>query len=910
MKKALKIIAIILLLVVGAAAVVPIIFKDEIVAIAKEEANKNLNAELGFGDFSLSLFSHFPDFTFSIEDVFIVGKDEFEGVRLAEVGELAFTLDLMSVLKGEQIEVKEVYLNNTTADVRVLENGKANYDIVKASTDAAEPSEAGSEDDADKNSGEDFKINLQHYEVQNLTLYYSDATLDMETQVTRLNHQGDGDFTLSETALNTQTTIDELTFTFEGISYLLNTAVNLDATLLMNLDDMRFTFKENRLALNQLLMGIDGWFAMPGDDMEMDIKLTASETKLRGLMSMVPAVFKEGFEELKISGDFGLEAYVKGTMNDSLMPGFGANMKINEGRILYPDLPKSIDNIRVNASVVSTGGMSLDNTIIEVPVAHMEIAENPIDLTFNLSNPMTDPLIKLGVKAEMMLAEFKEAIPLGENEDISGYIKSDLKLSGRMSAIETENYEAFNASGGLIVRDFSYQTPDMPLTVINKASLKFNPQSLTLEEFDCVYGKTDVQANGQLTNYLAYALNDEVLKGNLSIRSNKIDVNEFMEDTDETTKETATTIDTADGNESASMSVVEIPENIDFIMDARINQILYDQLVITDANGEIKIHDRQMDLSNLSMNMLGGEVVMEGFYNTQNPTAPKIDFAFGINELDINRTVSTFNTVEKMAPIAKSCEGRFSADFSMTGELDEHMEPVLESLFGNGGLSTQAVSINNFKPLTRLSKVLKNESLENPTLKNINVNFKFVNGRVYVDPFDVNFEDINATISGNSGFDKTIDYTMNMLIPRDKLGGEANDLVEGLVSQANSLGANFSLGETVKLNVFITNTIDDPKIKTGLGEGTGKGAKDVLKDTFNQKKKEAEEKAREEIEKARKKAEEELKRKKEEAQRKLEEEKKRLEEEAKKKLEEERKKKEEEAKKKGKEALKDLFGKP
>jgi len=911
MKKALKVIVIIFIAFVGIAAAIPVVFKDDIIALVKDEANKNVNANIDFGDFSLSLFTNFPDFTFSIENVVVTGIDKFEDVELARIGELSFTLDVMSVFKGETLQIKEVYVANTDANVQVLADGSANYDIAIPS-DSTIVEEVKVEEPTEESSGE-FKIALTSYVLENINLIYNDATMPMALNIVGLNHQGSGDFTLDLFDLRTNTTIDKLTFDYDGVQYMSEAAINMDADLIMDMPNFKFTFKENRIAINQLLLGFNGWFAMPSDDMDMDITFFAQETKLRGLMSMVPAVFTEGFEELKISGDFALDGFVKGTMNDLLMPGFGVDMKINKGRIMYPDLPKSIDNINVKAKIVSLGGESLDNTIIDVPLAHLEIAENPIDMKLNVTNPMTDPLIKFGLKTEVILAELKEAMPFEEGEELNGFIKSDVNVKGRMSAIETENYDAFVANGSIEVTDMVYKAADMPLTSIKHAEFLFSPKELKLADLQCNYGRTDVAANGVISNYLAYALKDETLVGAFNLNSNKIDLNEFMEE------ESAEVSTSEVANDSSSteepLAVIEIPANIDFTLNANLKQLLYDNVEITNTEGQIVVRNQEAKLNTLSMETLGGKVLMDGTYNTSNAKEPKIDFKFGIEGLDINKTANTFNTVEKMAPIAKSCAGRFNANFTMTGVLDEHMEPVMNSLFGSGGVNTKAVAIEGFKPLSKLADVLKNPSLANPTLKNINISFKFVNGKVYVDPFDVNFEDINATVAGSTGFDETIDYTMNLVIPRDKLGGEANQLVEGLVGQANSLGANFSLGETVNLDVYVTNTISDPKIKTGLAKGaSSKGAKDLLKDTFNDKKKELEDKAKEEFDKAKQKAQEEIDKKKAEAQKKIEEEKRRLEEEARRRIEEEKKRLEEEAKKKAEEEaknkLKGMFKKP
>ncbi|PLX01134.1 MAG: hypothetical protein C0594_14225, partial [Marinilabiliales bacterium] len=56
----------------------PVLFKDKLVEIAKQEINNQVNASIEFGEFDLSVFRSFPDLNFQIHDVKAIGKDDFE----------------------------------------------------------------------------------------------------------------------------------------------------------------------------------------------------------------------------------------------------------------------------------------------------------------------------------------------------------------------------------------------------------------------------------------------------------------------------------------------------------------------------------------------------------------------------------------------------------------------------------------------------------------------------------------------------------------------------------------------------------------------------------------------------------------------------------------------------------------
>jgi hypothetical protein len=188
-------------------------------------------------------------------------------------------------------------------------------------------------------------------------------------------------------------------------------------------------------------------------------------------------------------------------------------------------------------------------------------------------------------------------------------------------------------------------------------------------------------------------------------------------------------------------------------------------------------------------------------------------------------------------------------------------------------------------------------------LVNVNVSFRFENGRVNVEPFTQDIAGINSVISGSNGFDQSIDYKMNLEIPTKLMGKAAQGVVSGLISKANAAaGTNLNMGDKINVNVLIGGTVVKPEIKTGL-----KDAGKSIKESFEEQAKAELEKKKKEIEEKAKATADSLK-KEAELKAKTEADKLKKEAEAKAKAEADRLKKqaEEEAKKK----LKDLFNKP
>src|SRR5690606_28048727 len=108
LKKILIGFAIFFVLLIGALAAFPFLFKDKIIAAVKTEINKNVNAKVDFGDFSLSIFRDFPNLSFAINNVSVINLKPFEGDTLAYIGNFNISLDIMTVINAETYDVKSI----------------------------------------------------------------------------------------------------------------------------------------------------------------------------------------------------------------------------------------------------------------------------------------------------------------------------------------------------------------------------------------------------------------------------------------------------------------------------------------------------------------------------------------------------------------------------------------------------------------------------------------------------------------------------------------------------------------------------------------------------------------------------------------------------------------------------------
>jgi F0F1-type ATP synthase membrane subunit b/b' len=895
-------------MVIAALVVIPIIYKDDIVNLVKSETNKQLNATVNFSNnIGLSLLSSFPDFTLTLRDLSVAGKNDFEGDTLIQIESISITIDLMSVIKGNQFKVNKIQLIKPTIEALVLPNGKANWDIATAdtTTTAAEPADTSSS----------FSIALKRFTIQEGNIRYDDKQSNLYASLTGLNQELEGDFSTNQFILKLITNCDALTYKMGGIPYLLNAQLSIKAELDANMQTMEFVFKDNEIGINALTFGIDGWVKMPTEAIEMDLKYVAKKASVKEFISLVPGMYTKDFDAVQTTGKLSFNGWLKGKYTNESLPAFDFKLNLENGSIQYPEMPVKMNDIQLAFQASNPDGV-LNNTNIELQKLHMVIGKDAFDAFAKTNNIMVDPIFEAGLNGRIDLGQLQRFVPLDSGMNMQGLIIANINAAGKVSTLQNQQYEQVKADGQIDLNQFMFKTPDLPSAfTIETARLIFNPTNIKLTNFKSTLGESDFNMEGELSNFFSYILADGTLKGKLNFQSNYINMNSFL--SEEPAETTTSTQDTS------VITAPEIPTNIDFTLNAAINKLTYTNMDITALKGTLQVANQQLKMNQVRMNTLDAAINMNGVYETSNPLKPSMEFDFGITGMSFKNAFKTFNTVQKIAPVAEKMNGNFSTTFKLKSQLDQALNPIYDSLFAEGTVTIPQAGLENIALFSKAAEVLQYPALNNPSLSNVAIQFKVENGRVYTKPFTVMVGQQQLVLEGSSGLDQSLKYLGKINFPRSA-AGKGNNAIDQLLTEANQkAGTNVQLSNTIPVQLGIGGTFTKPTITTNLADlikNEAGSLQNQLAAEANRKKAELEAKARAEIERVRKeqearakaeldKAKAEADRLKKEAETKAKAEADRLkkEAEAKAKAEQERLKKqaEEEAKKK----LKGLLGK-
>jgi hypothetical protein len=197
---------------------------------------------------------------------------------------------------------------------------------------------------------------------------------------------------------------------------------------------------------------------------------------------------------------------------------------------------------------------------------------------------------------------------------------------------------------------------------------------------------------------------------------------------------------------------------------------------------------------------------------------PTFDIDLRMRAVDIPTAFAALTTVQTLAPVARYARGTVSTDLHLTGPLGKDLTPVFTVLDGKGSLRTSGLALEGLPALGKVADALKLERLRNPTLDSIRASVQIREGRVHLNPFTVRAGPLNMGVAGSHGIDQSMQYTLNLRVPRSELGADANRVVASLISRAGKTGLNLQAADTVALDIKLGGTVTNPTVQTNLAD--------------------------------------------------------------------------------------------
>jgi uncharacterized protein involved in outer membrane biogenesis len=551
-------------------------------------------------------------------------------------------------------------------------------------------------------------------------------------------------------------------------------------------------------------------------DYKMNADLKA-KLNLAELNKMFP------MQGLEMKGTYAIDAKANGVYDSirKIIPAMDVAMSLNNGYVKSTQVPLPLEDVHFASTIKNTSGKMAETTIT-VKDFNMTMEGEKFSgelLLQNLEDITWDLKAKGGIDIEKMMKIF----PV-EGMTLAGKVKANIETKGKYSDVTAKRYDKLPTSGSASLKDFSFQSKTLPYAVtIAQAEAVFNPQKIELKNTNGTIGRSDFSTDGAINNYIGFVFGKETIKGNVNFRSSLLDLNEFMTPSEAPAKK-----------DTASYGVIPIPGNIDFVLHSDIKTVKMMDYTITNALGDVIVKDGAANLSGVTFNLLGGTFAVNGSYNTKDVNHPKYDMALKIENLAIQQAAASFSIIKTYAPIAGFVTGKFGTDFKINGELGQDMMPKMNTVSGSGLIKIAEAVLTKSNFVSGLTSLTKLNNTDNVTLKDVLMSASISDGRLSVKPFNIKFGNYATTVSGSTGLDKSIDYTLKMTVPAGQLGSQLNGFLNPGAAANSEVTLPITLGGTMTSPKFALNTQEQKQqVKDAVTNAVKEKGNEAAKDLVN-----------------------------------------------------------------------------
>ena len=483
-------------------------------AIVNKLADDHLLCENHFEKVELSLFKTWPNVGLEVENVVLVNPYELptdnalaasavQNDTLARIRSLTLGLDLKAFLKDRSIIVRQLRVDDATANLYTSPDGWSNLDIFAKGEEKEETEDTSS-------SSLPETIQLEKIVVNNLAAQYcnlqqqmlaradgldlnlkgewveknidADLKLDvvcllvdmrdsvgnpniyaeLDNPVVKVDANGSMDNLdglLKLTLPGGDVTVGDKVFVTEAMKASRHDLLTVKLPFRADLDNKRITLQEkSSVALLDYEINLSGDVALANEDkpMQVDVKYKIDDWQVGELLPVLPSFVTQGLKGMSVDARLGIEGTAVGVVADGQLPLVNADVTLKKGSFSAPKmLPMPVKDINADLGAhlcLSTDSSHKAPSSVEIRSFSAKAKNTNLAVEGRVDDLLEDMLVDAKVKGNLNLPDLQAFLPDTMPIALNGTSKVNMRVKSRLSQLTQLNLNKVQANGTL---DFS-----------------------------------------------------------------------------------------------------------------------------------------------------------------------------------------------------------------------------------------------------------------------------------------------------------------------------------------------------------------------------------------------------------------------------------------------------------------------
>ncbi len=763
------------------------VYKDEIVGMAVDQANKYLKVKVNVSEVDLTFWGSFPNLSVDFNQVFI--QDALPGSTMYDT--LLYTdrvrckFDPLDIW-NEKYEIKEIEISPGTLQLKVDSIGNTNYDIFASSDSTAKQEEM------------DFK--LERLYVKGLRFTYANA-ISEQFYGTSIDQLGaTGDFTKRKFTAKTISNFDIIEARTGSIALVRDQAARLNLGVEVDLDSATVSIPASTIYISDLPFNFNAELDSTGYEFHLDGK----QLKLDDVANKLAPERTREIRKYSGSGDVQFELDVHGKNDD---PG-GANIAcafgVSDGSLSEPVSKMKLNNLLVEGKYTKSNKPG--NELLELAKVKFQSQMGLFSGKLSIKNflrPLyrveADGAVDLGILNQFFTTSFLDELRGHANVGVQCIVQQDKDAAGR------DRFDVVRLAGSMELNKARLKLIDDKRTFRNiTGSLYLKNDQIGLQNLRVNLLDSDLRLDGFFSGIQDFINGRAPIQTEVNINANKIRIAD-LSSSDKTEKQVG------------SRSFI-LPNTLKGKVVMKIGDLEYEGHHFRLCEGEVTMRERYFQLDRFHFTNAGSRIsgkvsVLENKPEILELSCNLVSNSIGIDQLfkewkNFDQDVITYENISGTAQLNLQLYAPF--DYR-NGVISNSIEALAALRIQDGRLKNVSAFneiVESINSSTAAKLAIGNENIKSFSSKLKDLRFQTLentitirNSIISIPNMSVQSSALDVEVSGKHHFNNDIDY---------RFGFRFRDLKQKKESEFGEI-VDDGTGKFIFLRMY--GNIEDPTIE-------------------------------------------------------------------------------------------------
>jgi hypothetical protein len=724
-----------IIILASSVAGLALLFKDSIIQIFVNEADKRLGTKVVVDKIDIEFFKTFPYFSLDFKNIRIAEAIKGSNKNFAEAENLYVSLSFIDLLE-RRYKIKKLYIRNGSFNFKIFKDGTDNFSIFKASEDT---------------TSQLIVFDLSDIKIEKVGLKYEDVVAQNNYDVffnsaTARFHFNDDNWDIS---LKSDLVSNEIKL--NNLSFFKNKPAIVESSIIYSQRTKAYKILPSEVAILNANFKLEGELSY-GDRAYVDIKFSEHNSDFQTIISFLPNKIATSLTKYRSKGDVYFNGIIKGFFNRGNKPLLKVEFGCKNASFYHPDANAGITNASFTGEYNNGEGKDKTTSLFYLRNVKASLDKHLVEGNLNITN-LDDPLVEFDLKTLLDAANLLRLFPNENIEKADGDLSIDIKFEAKTHDIKHKNYSKINSEGRITFNNLNLKVRTNPLELRGcTGAFDFTKSDLVAKEFYCSIGHSDFEFNGSLKNIIPYLLyKNEPLTISAFFHSDYLDLDELLKSNQN-----------VDQDKSKADYRLSFSNQLAFDLDCDIKKLKFKRFRPKDIKGKISLHLGEFIANGCQMNIANGILKVDANVLQLRDSSFATTATFKVDKIEIDSIFYATENFGQTFITHHNLKGTLTSEVKTTFNFSKNLEINTSSLVANVDMLIKNGHLVNFAPMKSLSKFVNEEAMENIKFSELKNSFLISNRTIFIPEMVLKSSITTMNVMGTHTFDNRFEYHIKL----------------------------------------------------------------------------------------------------------------------------------------------------